>query len=67
LTRELAEVTTPEERQRFLAALFAVAAADGRASFEETEQIRLIAQGFKLSHQEFIDAKMTLPRERRAP
>jgi uncharacterized tellurite resistance protein B-like protein len=67
LTRELAEVTTPEERQRLLAALFAVAAADGQASFEETEQIRLIAQGFKLSHQEFIDAKLTLPRERRAP
>jgi uncharacterized tellurite resistance protein B-like protein len=67
LTRELAEVTTPEERQRLLAALFAVAAADGQASFEETEQIRLIAQGFKLSHQEFIDAKMTLPREKRAP
>jgi uncharacterized tellurite resistance protein B-like protein len=67
LTRELAEVTTPEERQRLLAALFAVAAADGQASFEEAEQIRLIAQGLKLSHQEFIDAKLTLPRERRAP
>jgi uncharacterized tellurite resistance protein B-like protein len=67
LTREFSEVTTPEERRGFLAALFAVAAADGEASFEETEQIRLIAQGLKLSHQEFIDAKLTLPRERRAP
>jgi uncharacterized tellurite resistance protein B-like protein len=67
LTRELAEVTAPEERRRLLSALFAVAAADGQASFEETEQIRLIAQGLKLSHQEFIDAKLTLPRESRAP
>jgi uncharacterized tellurite resistance protein B-like protein len=67
LGREFAEVTTLEERRSFLDALFAVAAADGRASFEETEQIRLIAQGLKLSHQEFIDAKIKLPRDRRAP
>jgi len=65
LVREFAEVTTVEERQRFLDALFTVAAADDRASFEETEQIRLIAQGLKLSHTEFIDAKMKLPREKR--
>jgi uncharacterized tellurite resistance protein B-like protein len=58
LVREFAEVTTSEERQRFLEALFAVAAADGAASFEEVEQIRLIAQGLKLSHSEFIDAKL---------
>jgi len=65
LVREFAEVTTVEERQRFLDALFTVAAAYDRASFEETEQIRLIAQGLKLSHTEFIDAKMKLPREKR--
>jgi uncharacterized tellurite resistance protein B-like protein len=67
LTREFAETTTPEERRRFLDALFAVAAADGQASFEETEQIRLVAQGLKLSHQEFIAAKLKIPRENRAP
>lgn len=67
LTREFAEVTTPEERRSFLDALFAVGAADGRASFEETEQIRLISRGLKLSNEEFIAAKMKLPRERRAP
>ncbi len=66
LTREFAEVTTAEERLRFLDALFAVAAAEGRASFEEIEQIRLIALGLKLSHAEFIAAKMKLPPERRA-
>lgn len=65
LVREFSAATTPDEQRRFLDALFAVAAADGSASFEETEQIRLIAQGLKLSHQEFIDAKMKLPPERR--
>ncbi len=65
LVREFAEVTTAEERLRFLAALFGVAAADGAATFAEIEQIRLIAQGMKLSHTEFIEAKMKLPRERR--
>ena len=65
LVREFAEVTTAEERLSFLDALFGVAAADGAATFEEIEQIRLIAQGMKLSHTEFIEAKMKLPRERR--
>lgn len=65
LVREFSEVTTQEERQRFLDALFTVAAADNKASFDETEQIRLIAQGLKLSHAEFIDAKLKVPREKR--
>ena len=65
LVREFAEVTTAEERLRFLDALFGVAAADGAATFEEIEQIRLVAMGLKLSHSEFIEAKMRLPRERR--
>lgn len=66
LVRELAGVTSEEERHALLDALFAVAAADERASFEEIEEIRLIAQGLKLSHQEFIDAKLKVPRDRRA-
>lgn len=66
LVREFAEVTTPEERRGFLNALFAVAAADDKASFEEIEEIRLISMGLKLSHQEFIDAKLKVPREHRA-
>lgn len=65
LVREFAEVTTEDERRRFLDALFGVAAADGAATFEEIEQIRLIALGLKLSHTEFIEAKLRLPRERR--
>lgn len=66
LVREFSEEYTLEERQRFLATLFAVAAADGMASYEEIEELRTIAQGLKLSHQEFIDAKLTLPRDKRA-
>lgn len=66
LVREFSEEFTLEERQGFLATLFAVAAADGQASFEEIEQLRVVAQGMKLTHQEFIDAKLTLPREKRA-
>ena len=65
LVREFSAVTTEEERQRFLDALFTVAAADDKASFDETEQIRLISQGLKLSHAEFIDAKLKVPREKR--
>jgi uncharacterized tellurite resistance protein B-like protein len=64
LLREVSEVTTPEERQRLLEALFVVAAADGEASFDEVEQLRLVAQGLKLSHSEFIAAKLS-SKERR--
>ncbi len=66
LTREFTEVTSVDERRAFLNALFSVAAAD-KASFEEIEQLRLVAMGFQLSHQEFIDAKLTVPRDQRAP
>lgn len=65
LVREFAEEYDLEERQRFLETLFAVAAADGMATFEEIEQLRLVANGLKLSHQEFINAKLTLPRDKR--
>jgi len=66
VVREFSEVTTDEERQAFLNALFTVAAADNKASFDEIEQLRLVAKGFKLSHQEFIDAKLSIPRDQRS-
>ncbi|MCL4803778.1 MAG: TerB family tellurite resistance protein [Anaerolineae bacterium] len=66
LLREICEVTTDGERRALLDALFAIAAADGQASFQEIEELRLVAQGLKLSHQEFIDAKLKLPRTQRA-
>jgi uncharacterized tellurite resistance protein B-like protein len=64
--REFSEAYTLEERQRFLEVLFAVAAADSGASFEETERIRTVATGLKLTNQEFIAAKLTVSRSDRA-
>jgi len=65
LAREFASVCGPKERAEFLDVLFAVAAADGVARYEEIEEIRGLAQTLKLSHRQFIEAKLKLPRERR--
>jgi uncharacterized tellurite resistance protein B-like protein len=66
LSRRFFESTTEAERVRFMDALFAVADADGRVSYEEIEEIRTIATVLKLTHRQFIDAKLKIPRERRA-
>ena len=65
LAREFASVCGPRERAEFLDVLFAVAAADGVACYDEIEEIRGLAQTLKLSHRQFIEAKLKLPRERR--
>ncbi|MBE2222562.1 MAG: TerB family tellurite resistance protein [Anaerolineae bacterium] len=56
--REFSTMTTEDERVRFVEALFAVAAADGDVSFEETEEIRTISRGLNLYHHQFIEAKL---------
>ena len=61
LLREFARATDEDERQRFLAAVFRVAAGDGRASYDEIEEVRRIGRGLLLSHRHFIAAKLTLP------
>lgn len=58
LTREFFELTRPEERESFVYTLFQIALADGDLSFDETEEIRKIANGLKLTHKQFIDAKL---------
>ena len=58
MMRELVGLTTEDQRRRFLTALFAVANADGDISFDETEEIRLVAKGINLTHRDFIDAKL---------
>lgn len=58
MTREFATATSAEERRSFLVALFRLAAADGEAAFDETEEIRLVARGINVSHKAFIDAKL---------
>jgi len=66
LSREFFEVTNEDERVRFMDVLFAVADGDGRVSHDEIEEIRTIAIVQKLDHKQFIDAKLKIPRERRA-
>ena len=66
LTRQFSTSTTEVERVRFLDVLFAVADADGRVSHDEIEEIRRIARSLNLTHKQFIDAKLKIPRERRA-
>ena len=65
LTRSFFEVTTEEERVGFLDVLFAVTTSDGQASFAEVEEIRQIASGLLLTHQQFINAKLKVPEELR--
>ncbi len=64
-SREFFEVTNGEERAAFLDSLFAVANAHGQVSHEEIEEIRVIAKTLKLSHRQFINAKLKIPREER--
>lgn len=65
LTREFFTSTTEKERVQTIDLLFAVADADGRVSNLEIEEIRKIARSLRLSHKQFIDAKLKIPRQRR--
>jgi uncharacterized tellurite resistance protein B-like protein len=58
MTREFATSTTLQERQSFLTALFLIAGADHGVSFDETEEIRLVARGINVTHEDFINAKL---------
>ena len=66
LTRGFCNYTTIEERKAFLRCLFAIANAAEDTSHAEIEAIRQIATSFELPHQEFIEAKLTIPRQDRA-
>jgi uncharacterized tellurite resistance protein B-like protein len=63
LARDFASACTYEERAEFLDVLFAVAAADGTASYDEIEEIRQISGSLKLAHKQFIEAKLKLPQQ----
>ena len=65
MMRELAGLTSEDQRCQFLAALFAVANADGNISIDETEEIRVISRGINLTHRDFIDAKLEVLGEQR--
>ena len=66
LTREFFTSTTEEERSQFLNVLFSVANADGFVSSKEIEEVRTIANSLRLTHKQFIDAKLTIPKDQRA-
>jgi len=57
VTREFARMATREERLALLDCLFAVSAADDEVSTAEDNEIRRIAEEFKLDHGEFIAAR----------
>jgi uncharacterized tellurite resistance protein B-like protein len=59
LSREFFIATNEKERIDFLRELFHVAASDGNLSHAETEEIRSIAQVLKVTHKQFIDAKLS--------
>jgi len=65
LTTGFCEYTTVDERKAFLRCLFAIANAADQTSNDEIEEIRHIAKALALPHQEFISAKLTIPREDR--
>jgi uncharacterized tellurite resistance protein B-like protein len=65
LAWQFSEACTPQERVAFLDVLFAVATADGEASYEEIEEVRTIAGSLKLSHEDFIQAKLKVPTDKR--
>jgi uncharacterized tellurite resistance protein B-like protein len=58
ITSELATAASEAERCQILTVLFAVAAADGEISMDEHEEIRIIARGIKLTHEDFINSKL---------
>ncbi|MGE0474420.1 MAG: TerB family tellurite resistance protein [Nitrospirales bacterium] len=65
LVKEFNRHTTRTERKEFLACLFQVANAANATSYDEIEEIRSMAKGMELTHQDFIDAKLLIPREDR--
>ncbi|RMH36499.1 MAG: hypothetical protein D6690_05785 [Nitrospirae bacterium] len=65
LAKEFCARTTIPERRSFLRCLFHVANTTDRTSSDEIESIRFIAKALELSHQDFIDAKLSIPRAER--
>jgi uncharacterized tellurite resistance protein B-like protein len=65
LSKGFCECTTLPERKKFLHSLFAIANTAHKTSSQEIEEIRSIAKGLELGHQDFIEAKLTISREDR--
>ncbi len=57
---QLNEILNENQKYQLLIALFALAAADGNADNLESEEIRTISTGLRLSHQHYISARATV-------
>jgi uncharacterized tellurite resistance protein B-like protein len=58
MARQFFAVTSEQERKGFVDVLFRIAAADGHIASVEHEEIRSINNVLKLTHQDFISAKL---------
>jgi uncharacterized tellurite resistance protein B-like protein len=58
VTRELAEITTPEQRLGILRCLFAISAADASVQVVEDNEIRRITQELRIEHADFVRARL---------
>ncbi|MHC4543332.1 MAG: tellurite resistance TerB family protein [Planctomycetota bacterium] len=65
LSRGFFDCTTLDERRNFVKCLFRIANASEKTSYDETEEIRKISNSLKLTHKDFIEAKLTIPDEDR--
>jgi len=65
LSRGFFECTTLDERRNFIKCLFKIANASNKTSYDETEEIRRISNSLKLTHKDFIEAKLTIPDDER--
>ena len=65
LSKGFCACTTIPERKDFIRSLFAIANTAHKTSSQEIEEIRSIAKGLELGHQDFIEAKLTISREDR--
>ncbi len=65
LCRSFYECTVYDERRSFLKTLFAIANSSENTSSDEIEEIRTISNLLRLDHEDFINAKLTVPREDR--
>lgn len=59
-TRPLNEIFDHQQKVNTLELLFQVAAADGKVENLESEEIRRIAKELRLSHEQFVRAKLTV-------
>jgi uncharacterized tellurite resistance protein B-like protein len=58
VTRELAEVTTPEQRLGIVRCLFALSAADESVQVAEDNEIRRITRELRIEHADFVRARL---------